>query len=183
MKTQSLRWKMTPFLLIALFLLCSCGGRLRELSVDDVLDANILTPVHRPDPSSDHGDLRLVYYYLGDYSEVLLVTYFLEEDSENQEVRVARMFTCRNCDGPYPDEIQGKAASSVTWARGGTGVCRVANIDHEHLAAYERDYVDGEPFQSCLFWVDENGIIYRLYTVWQEDESVDFANSLLVLEE
>ena len=169
--------RLVQILLTVLVLLFGCKGGERQLSIDEVLSANALVPIHYPVPASDYGEMETVYYYSDDSSEVFLVTYFLAEDSEGRVVRVARMSTCRYCGQLVDiDETRGEAPFSIAWAEGGTGACRA------HPPSHKDDLFGGEPFQSCLYWLDEDGYQYKLYTVWSEEEAIDFANTLVEVE-
>lgn len=163
-------------LLVVLVVSSGCRGGPKALSTDEVLDANVPVPIYYPNPTSGYGDLEAVYYYSDDSSEGLLTTYFVAESPGGQTIRVARMSTCKYCgELIVPDEIAGQALVPIEWAQGDTVVCRA------HPTGYYRDQFAGDPFQSCLFWLDGNGNQYKLYTVWSEEEAANFANELVVL--
>ena len=177
-KAQTANLGILRFLLAAIVLLCGCDREPRPLSIDKVLNANIPVPIHRTGPDSDYRELRTTYYYSEGSSEMLLTTYFFIKNSEDQNICVARMITCRHCGQLVNiDEVRGQALSSISWARGATGICSV------YSSTYESDSFDVSPFQSCLYWFDENGNAYKLYTIWPKEEAVNFANSLLMLRE
>jgi len=163
--------------IVMLILFTGCWEKPRALSIDEALDSDISVPIRCVDPDSSHKDLEVVYYYSGNSSEALLTTYFLTENSNKQMVRVAVMLTCRYC-GQLIDanETRGEAPLPVSWAQGDTGACRAQPPTHQD------DLYAGNPFQSCLYWFDRDGNVYKLYSVWPEEESVDFANSLVVVE-
>lgn len=163
---------------ILLAVLVICSGCREALSADEVLDAGVRIPIHCLNPNADtsYKELDATYYYFDD-SEVRLVTYFTTENSKGQMVRIARMSTCLNCGQLVNvDETRGLPPAPITWAKGTGGTCRA------HPPAYRDDWITGDPFRSCLYWMDENGIQYKLYTVWSEEEAVNFANALIVFE-
>lgn len=173
------RVRLIQALLAILVLSSSCKGGTKALSVDEVLNASVRVPIHYLDPNSstDYGELNIVYYYSDDSSEALLITYFTTENPEGLTLRVARMSTCKYCGQLVGiDETRGEAPAPVTWARGYTGACRA------HPPTYKSDPFAGDPFQSCLYWVDKDLNQYKFYTVWSEEEAVNFANALVVLE-
>jgi len=164
-------------LLVILVLLAGCREGPQVLSLDEILNSDVGVPVYYLDPGSDYTDLEVVYYYPDDMSEMLVATYFLAANSGSQTVRVAVMFTCRYCGGLIDaSETRGQAPASVTWARGDTGACRA------EPPTYRENLYAGDPFQSCLYWFDQDGNVYKLYSVWSEEESVDFANLLVLAE-
>ena len=157
------------FLVISV-LLTGCWGKKKALSLDEILNSDVEVPIYYLDPSSGYKDLKVVYYYSED-SEVQLSTYFLTENLNSQTVRVAVLFTCRACGGLVDgSELHGDAPVPVAWAQGLTGACKVLN--------YNFNLYLGDMFKSCLYWYDQNAFSYKFYSVWSEEESVDFVNSL-----
>jgi hypothetical protein len=171
--------KLLQALMLVVVLSSGCGGA-SALSRDELLSTDVRVPVHHisPNSSSDYKKLDTTYYYSDDSSEALLITYFIAKNSEGQAVRVARMSTCRHCGQLVNiDETRGQAPAPIIWASGDTGACRA------YPPTYRSDPFVGDAFQSCLYWLDEDLNQYKLYTVWSEEEAVDFANSLIVLEQ
>lgn len=162
--------------ILALFAGCASGSP-EGLSFEEIQRVDLRVPVHHPDSAtvSTYGELSATYFY-SEPSEVMLVTYFTTENSEHQIIQVARLTTCLHC-GQLVDTnaTRGDSVTPVVWASGTTGSCR-PEFD---TIAYER-FV-GEPFQSCLYWMDEQGFAYKLYTIWSEEMAVAFANSLVVI--
>jgi hypothetical protein len=175
---RKIRLRLLQALLAILVLSSSCKGEAKALSVDEVVSAGVRVPIYYPDPSSGYAELEVVYYYSDDSSEVLLTTYFLTKDSNSQIARVARMSTF-NLNGQLvnTDETKEDPSVPITWAKDGGGACKVFS------QVYRNDRITGGRFQSCLYWLDEDLNQYKLYTVWSEEEAVNFANSLIVLEE
>jgi hypothetical protein len=138
--------------------------------------AGIAVPVHQIDTERYPNDLELRYYHF-DSSEVVLVTYFLTKDAHDEVTRVARLRTCRYC-APIglSDENLGRVPDAVTWAKEFTGRCSADSLTYA-------DRFDGDPFQSCVWWYDDGGTIYKLYTVWEEEEAVKLANALVVADQ
>jgi hypothetical protein len=167
---------------LIILVLSGCGRSAKSpLSIDEALSEGVLVPVHHlaSDSATDYENLDVVYYYYFDSSpEVRLDTFFTLENSEGGRVRVARMSTY-NLNGQLvnTDETKGGPPVSITWAREGKGFpCKVLS------RAYRNDSISGDPFRSCLYWLDEDLYQYKFYSVWSLEETVRFVNSLVVLE-
>jgi hypothetical protein len=174
-RRAAVKAKVTWSVLLLFYLLSACAGPAQGMSVDEILTTEVRVPVHHLDlgENSWYGQLKASYQY-SDPSEVYLVTRFSAEDLEGRRAQVAELVTCWLCTPPIrtdPDQPTSRrdASVAVSWALDGyTGVC---------------DWV-ADPFQSCVYWFGTSGerlIVYKLETVWPEEETVEFANSLSVL--
>jgi hypothetical protein len=161
--------------LTALLFHPGCRTTTKGLSIEEVLNANIQVPVYYLDTSADAtpAEFDTTYYYFDDSSEIYLYAYFTTKDVEGQTIRVARLMTCSLCGQLVNiDETKGELPAPITWSKGG-GACTVTS------EADRIDQFEGERYQSCLYWMDEDLYAYKLYTVWSEEEAVEFANSLV----
>jgi hypothetical protein len=164
---------LTTTIIISLFVDCLPAKR-NPLSLHELQNTEIRVPIHYLNADSEYAYLNAIYYYSGDSSEEILTTYFTTENAEGQTALLARMMTCRYCGQlAQPGEGEGKVEPSISWAKGeDVGVCD----------AYSDDLINppitGEPFESCLYWLDEDLNDYKLYSMWSEDEAASFAESL-----
>ena len=163
--------------LILAILLASCTDNATRgpYSLSEALDAGLPLPLYYPDPQADaqYSRLGATYYYFDLGDELRLDAYFTVEGSNDQLIRVARMSICTVCTliGP-PSEATGKQVL-IQWAADSKGyTCGVLSD------ATSKEFVSGDAYQSCVFWIDKQGYGYKLYTIWSEDESVAFVNSL-----
>lgn len=168
-------------ILLAIFILftvISCGVVVEgPLSINEILDIDVRLPIYHlnSNASTSYKDLDITYYYFSDSSpELRLDTYFTIENSEGKKVRLARMSTF-NLSGQLVDidETKGEPPTSIIWSQEGGGACKVLP------RAYRNDRITGDAFQSCLYWLDKDLNQYKLYTVWSEEEAVNFVNSLI----
>ena len=179
-KRQSGLGQLQVFLFILVFVSGCRETANQPLTQHEILATDVEVPVHSVDRSlgAKYADLDVAYYYSGDSSEGLLITYFTTKDAEDQIIRVARMSTCRRCGQTVnTDETRGQSPVPITWASGYTGACR------SHPPTYRSDPFEGDDFQSCLYWFDQDLNQYKLYTIWSIEEAANFANLLIVLDE
>lgn len=169
-----------PILVILVFS-SGCTKKMRgPLTIEEISNVDVRLPVYYLDSDSiiGHEEIGVTYYYYNYQPEFHLVTYFSTENSEGEKSRVARMSTY-NLNGQLvsTDETKGLPSKPIVWSKTGGGACKVLP------RAYDNERITGDPYQSCLFWMDKNLNQYKLYTVWNEEEAVNFANSLVMLDE
>ena len=170
---------MRPLILLLLvgLVLGACIGNSMKgpLSLDQAkVDVNVRLPLHNPGSIADYSQITPKYYYFDGDSELRLDTYFTTNAEAGNSIRLARMSTF-NVNGQLviPEEVTGKEVQ-IVWAQGDSGgKCKILSNDlsHEPLA--------GDPYQSCLYWFGKDGYRYKLYSVWSEDEAVNFVNALV----
>jgi hypothetical protein len=162
-----------------IMLLVACTNNVKQgpYSLDEAVDAELPLPLYYPDPQADaqYAHLGVTYYYFDWGDDLRLDAYFTVMGQDEQVVRVARMAICITCGliGP-PNEATGRQVL-IDWADEGKGyTCRILSD------ATRNEFISGDAYKTCLVWGDEQGYRYKLYTVWSEDETVSFINSLLV---
>lgn len=147
-------------------------------SLDEAMDAEVPLPLYYPDPQEGilYSQLGVTYYYFDWGDDLSLDVYFTIEGYNDQAVRVARMSLCTTCNliGPL-QEATGRQVR-IDWATEGRGyTCGILSD------ATRNEFIPGDAYETCLFWGDEQGYGYKLYSTWPEDETVNLINSLLVI--
>lgn len=160
-----------PFSIVYIYLL-----RQGPLSLDEALEVEQLPPLYYPAINSNYGELDVTYYYRIEHVKITLDAYFLLKNTEGELVRVATLTTYRGIPGVSIKTTSKKV--SIDLAYEGFGwVCEVP------LSENRDDTFPETPYQSCLSWYTEgeNRIAddYILFTIWSEEETRDFANSLI----
>lgn len=164
-------------LLATTLLIGACDGSKSRgpYVLQEVIDARLPLPLYYLDPDGKGAYSQLnetIYYFdLGD--DLKLDIYFTILNSAESATRVSRITICAVCGliGPT-DEVIGKDVP-ISWAAEGIGsTCKVLSY------ATRNEFISGEAYQSCFFWMDEQGYKYKVYTIWPDDEAVKFINSL-----
>jgi hypothetical protein len=142
----------------------------------EALQADIRLPIYalNPDGDSQYQQIDASYRYIDGYSERYLVTSFTEVTPEGEKIPVAEMMTCSLCSPiglpeeatggrvPNPWAVSDEAFTCKTWSE-----------------RPELEPVTYDPYESCLFWMEEDHYWSKLYTIWSdEDQIVSFLESL-----
>lgn len=132
-------------------------------------------PVHYPNSFAiERKEVGVVYYYFDNDSELRLDTYFTMEDSKDGNIRVAKMSTYNVATALVTPGETTDMIADVDWAQDGEAyICQALSLG-------ERDLVAGPPYQSCMYWFDQDGWRYKIYTIWPDNKMVALVNSLSI---
>ena len=147
-------------------------------SVEEASKIEGLPPLYRPAPHSNtpYANLDLIHYYYANLAELILEVYFVDTGPNSEPNRVAKIVVFRHVT-PRINYLD-KQQIRVTWQdRDFVELCGIDSNEED----YDRDGLAGEHYQSCVYW-RLDGDFYVLYTIWPEDETVDFINSLVIVE-
>jgi hypothetical protein len=155
--------------LIGVLLLLSNSGNLEgPFTLEQMLNAGLRVPLYSVDPSST--GYRTVYF-TRDLSDFVQVTTYVVDDTQ-PSIAVALITTYTVFSGFEA----GQEIVPVNWAAGEEAhVCEPTSGS----STLEVSSISLPNFRSCIYWIDSNGYFVRFQSVWPQDESVEFINSLL----
>jgi hypothetical protein len=150
------------FALLILAAVCTCTACAdrhdRPDSPDDLAMMEVSLPIYTV--ASVVG-IEPIYYYFDNGSEQRLDVYFIDSSSGAQH-RVAKLLIYNglgNLIGPTNEPTGGEFP--LAWAQHqSVSTCRVIS------EARRMGRIEGDDYQSCFFWSDEELYGYKLYTVW-----------------
>lgn len=132
-------------------------------------------PLYRVDEESEYMTITTMYQVF-EGSEGNVDTYFLEA-SDGDTIRVARLRTCSACTlVGLPGETDDPVSLNI-----GEPINQTA-----HTCSVDSNIVETEPYQgpqyiTCLYWIDAEGYGNKIYSIWENQETISFLQSLIRL--
>jgi hypothetical protein len=123
-------------------------------------------PIYHPDPASAYGNLNTTYYDIEADDQLKVETYFLDAEAGV----TAQMVTYSLFKGGPP---RLKKQVAITWAEQPGYTCETPAMVSNRPPLPESHY------QSCLYWMDAERYHHVLFSIWDENQAVALANSLV----
>jgi hypothetical protein len=135
------------------------------------LDANWGLPIYTVDPSADNSlHFKLVHFLIDRDDLFVIETYFLN-NSHRPATNDATMYMNTLLKGGPPDLL---GYVTINWAIDKHGyTCKLASTINN------RKPIPPSTYKTCLHWMDNEHKNYVFYSVWAENETVQFVNSLI----
>jgi hypothetical protein len=164
--------RLGPILLTAVILMSACREKPEVLSVDEAMTAvpSMIFQAQSPFEGKEVSS----FYRLSESSEGIIDTYFTIESLDGTMIRLAKLRYCAACALiGSSTELENSSSVYVTGSiNQEVNVCRITE------EAYRAEVFSGDQYNTCLYWIDDEGHGYKLYSTWELKETVEFLENL-----
>jgi hypothetical protein len=170
------RWCL-PLLVTILVVQCSSYPERVPLTLEQAIKAEVQLPLYvlKPERDARLEVENVVYYYFDFTSEIILDAYFTVQKTPGGDTRVAKLSVFNATGSLVISEETKPGEFSLDWAAQRRGyICKA--LPHSS----RNDLISGDGYQSCLYWLGKERYQYKLYTVWPEDEAIQFVSLLTI---